>query len=67
MRVRKITNISEYQINLLLANGNLLMLQRGQTVENVDIKNLSEIQEYVRAEQDLSEVPVTEGRTYLKG
>jgi len=67
MIVRKLTNISQFQINVMLTNGNLLMVSEGQSVENVDVKNLSEIQEYVRVEQDLSEVPVKEGKMYLKG
>jgi len=67
MIVKKLTNISEVQVNVLLVNGNILLVATGQSVENVDVKNLAEIQEYVKVEQNLSEVPVHEGRTYLKG
>jgi len=67
MIVKKLTNISELQVNVMLTNGNILLVATGQSVENVDVKNLAEIQEYVKVEQNLSEVPVHEGRTYLKG
>jgi hypothetical protein len=67
MIVRKITNVSEFEVSVLLEGGNSVLLHTGQLLENVNVKNLNDIKMFVRVERDLSEVPVTEGRVYLKG
>jgi hypothetical protein len=67
MKVRKITNISEFEVAVVMQGGNAVVLHTGQVLENVDVQNLTSISQFVRVEQDLAEVPVREGKTYLKG
>ena len=67
MIVRKLENTSKFDVSVLMSGGNSVILHHGQVIENADIKNLDDIENFVKVQRDLSEVPVTEGRTYLKG
>lgn len=67
MIVRRIENTSKFDVSVLMSGGNSVILRQGQVLENADVKNLDDINEFVKVQRDLSEVPVTEGRTYLKG
>jgi len=67
MIVKKLTNTSEMGVKVNLVNGDSFMVPQGGFLENVNVENLSSIREFVRVEEDLCEVPVFEGRIYLKG
>jgi len=67
MRVRKLTNISDFDITVVLEDGNSIRIPAAGMLENVTVKNFNEISSFVKVEQDLSEVPVVESKTYLKG
>jgi len=67
MIVRKITNISEVNVTVGLKGGNGIIMHPGAVLENIDVSNLESLKGMVQVVQDLSEVPVSEGRMYLKG
>jgi len=67
MIVKKLTNKSEIAVKVDLVNGNSFMVPKGGVLEDVNVANLSNIREYFKVEEDLCEVPVFEGRIYLKG
>jgi hypothetical protein len=68
MLVNKIRNISSHFINIVLKDGNSVVLGPGDMVKNTDVKNLDEIKSLVNIEYNLSEVnPLVEGKQYLKG
>ena len=65
-RVRKITNISNNEVSIILAEGNIIHLPPNGILENVVIKDLSGIAKWIKIELDLSEVnPISEGRVQL--
>ena len=66
MKVRKITNISDSNIGIILSTGNVIIVGPKGILENKDISNLDDISEYVKVELDLSEVnPVNEKKKLL--
>ena len=67
MKARKLINISGVDVVVVLEDGNSVRVPSGGVLENVVIKNFSSINQFVRVEQDLSEIPVVESRVYLKG
>ena len=67
MIARKLTNISDVDVVVDLEDGNSVNVPSGGVLEDVNVKNLNNINKFVKVEQDLSEVPVSEARTYLKG
>ena len=56
-KVRKITNISGSQVPVQISDSTTIYLGQGEELQNKDVYNLSEIQGFVKVEQDLSEVP----------
>jgi len=67
MKVRKLENISDDDVVVTLEDGNSVRLRAGGVLEDVRVRDLTDLQEFVKVERDLTEVPVREGRQYLKG
>lgn len=66
VKVRKIENISDSQIPVMIDPFTTIYLGRGESLKDREIYNLGAIKEFVKVEQDLSEVPgVNEGKTLL--
>lgn len=65
MRVKRIENISNEVVNLKHKNGAETTLPPGQTLRDIDITNLSEVQGQVKATHDLTEVSEDSGKTRL--
>ena len=66
VRVRKLVNISDAQIPVQVDSFTTIYLGKGEILENRDVFNLPAIREFVKVEQDLSEIPtVNEKRTKL--
>ena len=57
-KVRRLENISEMAVPVEVSPSTILYLRKGDVLENRDIYNLDAIQEYVKVEQDLTEVPI---------
>ena len=55
MKVKRITNRSNVQVELLLAEGSMFLPPRASAT-NVDVFNLSELEGVVSVERDLTEV-----------
>ena len=65
-RVRKLTNISKSQIPVQIDPFTTIYLGEGEVLENKDVYNMGIIREFVKVEQDLSEIPtINEGKTLL--
>jgi hypothetical protein len=67
MIVRKLTNISDFSITVDLNGGNGIIVPPGAVIENVDVGNVDDLRGIAKIEQDLSEIPLREGKKYLKG
>jgi len=66
VKVRKIQNVSNSQIPVQIDPATTIYLAAGGTLENKNVFNLGSIREFVKIEQDLSEVePIVEGKTLL--
>jgi hypothetical protein len=66
VRVRKLENISQSQVPVKIDEFTTIYLAKGEVMENRDIYNLGAIREFVKVEQDLSEIPtINEGKTLL--
>jgi hypothetical protein len=65
MKIRKLENISDSVVNLKHKNGAETTLPPGQTLRDIDITNLSEVQGQVKAIHDLTEVSEDSGKTRL--
>jgi hypothetical protein len=65
-RVRRLENISNTSIPVAIDPFTKVYVGPGEILENKDIYNLDLIREYVKVEQDLTEVPnVNEGKKLL--
>jgi len=66
VKVRKIENVSSSQVPVQINPFTKIYLGKGEMIQNQDVYNLEEIRQFVKVEQDLSEVPgVNEGKTLL--
>ena len=66
IKVRKLQNVSSHQIPVQIDPLTTITLVAGGVVEDRDIYNLDSIREFVKVEQDLTEVdPIVEGKTLL--
>jgi len=66
-KVRKLTNVSERDISVVLSDGNSVHMSPGCVLVEAEVKSLESIREFVRVEQDLSEVmPIHEGKQQLR-
>ena len=66
VRVRKLENISQSQVPVQIDAFTTIYLAKGEVMENRDVYNLGAIREFVKVEQDLSEIPtINEGKTLL--
>lgn len=65
-KIRKLTNISENTISVILVGGNIIHLPPKGILENVELIDITGIAKWVKLELDLSEVnPISEGRVRL--
>lgn len=65
-KVRRLENISTSQIPVQIDAFTTIYVGKGGVLENKEICNLDAIREYVKVEQDLSEVnPINEGKMQL--
>jgi len=65
-RIRRLENISNATVPVEVGPSVTLYLKKGDVLENKDVYNLDIIQEFVKVEQDLTEVPrISEGRKLL--
>jgi len=70
MKVKKLCNISNVQIEVVLTNGATIFLPPRQVLENIDIGNYTTIANKVKAELILIEPRESKGgkgKQYLKG
>lgn len=65
MRIKKLENISNEAVSLKHKNGAETTLPPGQTLRDIDITNLSEVQGQVKATHDLAEVNEDKGKIRL--
>lgn len=66
VKVRKIENISDSQIPVQIDPFTTIYLGKGEVLKDKDIYNLGAVRDFVKVEQDLSEVPtINEGKTLL--
>ena len=66
IKVRKLENISPHQIPVQIDALTTITLNAGGVLENKDVFNMDSIREFVKVEQDLSEIdPIVEGKTLL--
>jgi len=66
IKVRKITNVSESTISIVVDPLTTIYLSPGQFLENRDVYNLEAIKSFVKVEHDLAEVnPIAEGKQKL--
>jgi len=66
VKVRKIQNVSDSQIPVQIDPTTTIYLGAGATLEDRQVYNLDSIREFVKVEQDLTEVdPIIEGKTLL--
>lgn len=66
VKVRKLQNVSDSQIPVQIDATTTIYLGSGATLENKSVYNLDSIREFVKVEQDLSEIdPLVEGKTLL--
>jgi len=66
VKVRKLQNVSDSQIPIQIDPATTIYLGAGATLENKTVYNLDSIREFVKVEQDLSEIdPIVEGKTLL--
>ena len=66
IKVRKLENISDSQIPIQIDPTTTIYLASGGTMEGINVFNLDSIREFVKVEQDLSEIdPIREGKTLL--
>jgi hypothetical protein len=66
VRVRKLQNVSDSEIPVQVNPATTIYLSAGGTLEDMDVHNLASIREFVKVEQDLSEIdPIREGKTLL--
>ena len=65
-KVRKLQNVSGSQIPVQIDPTTTVYLGAGATLENKQVYNLDSIREFIKVEQDLSEIdPIVEGKTLL--
>lgn len=68
MKIRKLTNISENAISIILKDGNSVYLPVNGVLENIELLDITGIAKWVKVELDLSEVnPIREGRIQIFG
>lgn len=67
MRLRKVENISECGVTIELQDGNSIYLPPKSIVENVEAKDLSGVQKYLKVNYDLGEVKPFNKRLQLRG
>jgi hypothetical protein len=70
MKVKRLCNISDGQIEVVLTNGTTIFLPPRQVLENIDIGNYTVIANKIRAELVLTEPKESKGgkgKQYLKG
>ena len=66
VKVRKLQNISDSQIPVQIDPSTTIYLVAGGTIEDYNVYNLDSIREFVKVEQDLTEIdPIREGKTLL--
>lgn len=65
MRVKRIENISNEDVNINHKNGAKTVLPPGGVLHDIDITNLSEVQGRVKAKHDLTEVVEDQGKMRL--
>jgi hypothetical protein len=67
-KIRKLTNISENNISIVLVGGTIIHLPTKGVLENIEVADVTGIAKWVKLELDLSEVnPVHEGRVQIFG
>jgi hypothetical protein len=70
MKVKRMCNISNVQIEVVLTNGTTIFLPPRQVLENIEIGNYTSIANKVQAELVLTEPKESKsgkGKQYLKG
>jgi hypothetical protein len=66
MKIRKIRNVSESAVSVVVGAGTTIILAPEQELSDVCVFNLEYIKPFVAVEYDLSEVPtISEGRRVL--
>jgi hypothetical protein len=56
MRIKKIKNVSDKDVQLDVGNGSHLTLQPGASFQNVQVENLDAVKEKVKVTSDLGEI-----------
>ena len=65
-KIRKLTNISENAISIVLLGGTIIHLPSKGVLENIEVADVTGIAKWTKLELDLSEVnPIHEGRVQL--
>jgi len=66
MKIRKLTNVSDSDMGIVLEEGNTVFLHPGEQMENVSIRAAQGLPKGAKLEYDLSEVPqINEDRKLL--